>query len=45
MHCRNKEENGFFLACARETEIPKNFIPHPTPAMTETIISVLKFYN
>lgn len=40
-----KRKNGLSMACVRETDNPKNPIPHPTPAMTETITSALKFYN
>lgn len=40
-----KRKNGLSMACVRETENPKNPIPHPTPAMTEAITSALKFYN
>jgi hypothetical protein len=33
------------MACVKETDNPKNPIPHPTLAMTEAITSALKFYN
>ena len=33
------------MACVKETDNPKNPIPHPTLAMTEAITIALKFYN